>query len=201
MEFNEKLQELRKQKGLTQEELAQELFVSRAAVSKWESGRGYPNIDSLKAISIYFQVSVDALLSGEEVLNIAENACAEKEQKMRDCVFALLDCSVLLLAILPVFGERAEGVVQTVSLIQLFGTEPYLQICFWAVTLVIGLWGCLILMLRNCSQRFWMQQKYNISFLLNGIGTLLFIISLQPYAAVILFLSLMVKLLIFRKKL
>ena len=51
MEFNEKLQELRKQKGFTQEELAELLFVSRTAVSKWESGRGYPNIDSLKAIS------------------------------------------------------------------------------------------------------------------------------------------------------
>ncbi|MBE6776011.1 MAG: MATE family efflux transporter [Ruminococcaceae bacterium] len=49
MEFNEKLQELRKQKALTQEELAEKLFVSRTAVSKWESGRGYPNIESLKA--------------------------------------------------------------------------------------------------------------------------------------------------------
>ena len=39
MEFHEKLQELRRQKGLTQEQLAEHLFVSRAAVSKWESGR------------------------------------------------------------------------------------------------------------------------------------------------------------------
>ena len=51
MEFNEKLQELRKQKGLTQEAMAELLFVSRTAVSKWESGRGYPGIDSLKAIA------------------------------------------------------------------------------------------------------------------------------------------------------
>ena len=48
MELNEKLQELRKQKGLTQENLAEVLCVSRTAISKWESGRGYPNIDSLK---------------------------------------------------------------------------------------------------------------------------------------------------------
>ena len=46
MEFGEKLQELRKKKGLTQEELAEALYVSRTAVSKWELGRGYPNIDS-----------------------------------------------------------------------------------------------------------------------------------------------------------
>ena len=50
MEFNEKLQELRKQKNMTQDELAEHLYVSRTAISKWESGRGYPSIESLKAI-------------------------------------------------------------------------------------------------------------------------------------------------------
>ena len=50
MEFNEKLQELRKSRSLTQEELAEALYVSRTAVSKWESGRGYPGIDSLKVV-------------------------------------------------------------------------------------------------------------------------------------------------------
>ncbi|MBO5725703.1 MAG: helix-turn-helix transcriptional regulator, partial [Clostridia bacterium] len=59
MEFNEKLQELRKQKGLTQEELSIKLIVSSTAVSKWESGRGYPNIDSLKSIANLFSVTVD----------------------------------------------------------------------------------------------------------------------------------------------
>ena len=63
MEFHEKLQELRKARGLTQEELAEALYVSRAAVSKWESGRGYPGIDSLKAISKYFSITIDELLS------------------------------------------------------------------------------------------------------------------------------------------
>ena len=54
MELHEKLQALRKQKGMTQEELASKLFVSRTAVSKWESGRGYPEIESLKRISAEF---------------------------------------------------------------------------------------------------------------------------------------------------
>jgi len=70
MEFNEKLQELRKQGGLTQEELASKLYVSRAAISKWESGRGYPNIDSLKAIAALFSVTLDELLSSDEALKI-----------------------------------------------------------------------------------------------------------------------------------
>jgi transcriptional regulator with XRE-family HTH domain len=51
MEFHEKLQYLRKQNQWTQEQLAEKLYVSRTAVSKWESGKGYPNIESLKAIS------------------------------------------------------------------------------------------------------------------------------------------------------
>ena len=67
MEFHEKLQELRKSRGLTQEELAEALFVSRTAISKWESGRGYPSIDSLKEISRYFSVSIDELLSGDQL--------------------------------------------------------------------------------------------------------------------------------------
>ena len=54
MEFNKKLQELRKSRDLTQEELAEALYVSRTAISKWESGRGYPSIDSLKVISRFF---------------------------------------------------------------------------------------------------------------------------------------------------
>ena len=57
MEFNEKLKELRSSRGLTQEELAEALFVSRTAISKWESGRGYPSIDSLKEISSFFSVT------------------------------------------------------------------------------------------------------------------------------------------------
>lgn len=72
MEFYEKLQELRKSCRLTQDELAELLYVSRTAISKWESGRGYPSIDSLKAISAYFSVSLDNLLSGEAILTIAE---------------------------------------------------------------------------------------------------------------------------------
>jgi transcriptional regulator with XRE-family HTH domain len=68
MEFHEKLQYLRKQNQWTQEQLAEKLYVSRTAVSKWESGKGYPNIESLKAISKIFAISIDELLSGEELI-------------------------------------------------------------------------------------------------------------------------------------
>ena len=54
MTIGESIMKKRKDLGLSQEELAEILYVSRTAVSKWESGRGYPNIESLKAISKYF---------------------------------------------------------------------------------------------------------------------------------------------------
>ena len=83
MEFNEKLQELRKSKGLTQEELAEKLFVSRTAISKWESGRGYPSIDSLKEISRYFSVTIDELICPEEILSAAEE---EKQASLSSAI-------------------------------------------------------------------------------------------------------------------
>lgn len=79
MEFNEKIQQLRKSKGLTQEELADYLYVSRTAISKWESGRGYPNIESLRAIAKFFSVSIDDLLSGEEVLILQKRIVSIKK--------------------------------------------------------------------------------------------------------------------------
>ena len=109
MEFNEKLQELRKQKGLTQEELAEVLYVSRTAISKWESGRGYPNIDSLKAISKFFSVSLDDLLSSDAILTIAEDENKQKENQSRNLVFGLLDSSVAIFLFLPFFQELAHS--------------------------------------------------------------------------------------------
>ena len=101
MEFHKKLQELRKQKGLTQEELAESLYVSRTAVSKWESGRGYPNIDSLKAISRFYAVTIDDLLSGEELLTLAEDDGRQKEKHVCDLALGLLDCAAALFLFLP----------------------------------------------------------------------------------------------------
>ena len=62
MSFEEKLQQLRKEKGLSQEDLAHQLNVSRQAVSKWESQNGYPEIEKMILISDLFQVSLDYLM-------------------------------------------------------------------------------------------------------------------------------------------
>ncbi len=199
MEFNEKLQELRKSKGLTQEELAEILFVSRTAVSKWESGRGYPNIDSLKAISKFFGITIDELLSGNELLTIAEEDCKHKEKHFCDLVFGLLDCSVAAFFLIPFFGQKENGFVQAVSLLSLSEIAVYLKIAYFAVIIAIFISGVLTLALQNCNKAIWLCSKSKISLIFNLLAVLLFIISLQPYAAVLLFVFLTIKTLILIK--
>ena len=200
MEFNEKLQELRKQKGLTQEELAEILFVSRTAVSKWESGRGMPSIESLKAISKFFAVTLDDLLSSEELLVIAEDDHKQKEMHIRDMIYGLLDCSIALLFLLPFFGQKANGVIQEVSLLALTEIQLYLKILYLVIVLGMTVLGILTLVLRNCNCAFWIQNKSKVSLLFNAIGVFLFIMSQQPYAAVFVFSFLIIKALMLIKR-
>ncbi len=193
MEFNEKLQQLRKQKGLTQEELAEALFVSRTAISKWESGRGYPNIDSLKAIAAFFGVTIDELLSCDQVLTLAEAYNKQKETQLRDLVFGLLDCSTAMLFFLPFFGQKAGQIIQGVSLLALNEVASYLRSAYFVVIVAMIVWGVLTLALQNGHYAVWVRLKSKLSLGLHALGVFLFIISSQPYAAALLFLFLVIK--------
>ena len=193
MEFNTKLQELRKQKGLTQEELAEVLFVSRTAISKWESGRGYPNIDSLKAISTYFGITIDELLSGDELLVIAEEDTRQRKTHFCDLVFGSLDCSIAMFFFLPFFGQRTDAVIQEASLLSLTGISPYLKTSYFAVVIGIIVSGIMTLAFQTCDHAFWARNKSRLSLAVNALGVLLFIISSQPYAAAFVFIFLAIK--------
>lgn len=199
MEFNEKLQELRKSKGLTQEELAEILFVSRTAVSKWESGRGMPSLESLKAISKFFAVTLDNLLSSEELLAIAEDDQKKKELYLRDMICGLFDCSIILLFFLPFFGQKSNDTVQGVSLLALTEIQVYVKVLYFCVIIGMIALGVLTIILRNSNFAFWIQNKSILSLLLNAIGVFLFIISRQPYAAVFTFVFLIIKVLVLIK--
>ena len=193
MEFNEKLQQLRKQKGLTQEDLAEQLFVSRTAISKWESGRGYPSIDSLKAIAAFYGITIDELLSGEELLTIAEVDTQQKQTHLCDLVFGLLDCSIAMFFFLPFFGQSVNGTVEEVSLLFLTEIAPYLRAAYLIVVGGIIAVGVTTLALQNCQEKIWTKNKRRLSLMLNCVGALLFIISSQPYGATLLFLFLVMK--------
>lgn len=193
MEFNEKLHELRNQKGLTQEELAEKLFVSRTAISKWESGRGYPSIDSLKAIAKCFHVTVDELLSGEELLTAAEQDTNEKECRLRSLIFGLLDCCVLMFFFLPFFGQSVDGNISSVALLSVSQIAPYLKTVYVVCVAIVAVFGVVTLALQNIPNEWWHKFNWKISSVLSVAVSLVFIISSQPYCAAFTFVLLVIK--------
>lgn len=190
MEFHEKLQELRKQKNLTQEELSEILFVSRTAISKWESGRGYPSIDSLKAIAEFFGVTIDELLSNGELICIAEKDSHQKTQHMRDLVFGLIDCSVVMLFFIPLFGQQGGEIIRQVSLLSLQETPLFIKVAYFAIILLTVACGIATLALQNYSS---IKTKTILSMILTIISVVIFIASLQPYVAFFTFVLLIIK--------
>lgn len=80
MNFNEKLIELRKKEGLSQEELGYKLNVTRQTISKWELGQTTPDMDKLSEISNFFGISIDNLLNEEEI-KTTDNPIKEETTK------------------------------------------------------------------------------------------------------------------------
>lgn len=194
MEFHEKLRELRTHRGLTQEELAQMLFVSRTAISKWESGRGYPSIDSLKAIAACFSVSLDDMLSGEAILTIAENEQNRHRDSYRSLIFGAADCCAALLLFLPFFAERG-GSVRAIPLLSLSASPPYIKAAFLAFVIIALLCGIAETALRNDEAAFRQKSIGKVSIGLSIAGVIVFTAALQPYAAVFVFALLIIKVL------
>ena len=184
MEFNEKLQELRKQKGLTQEELAKSLYVSRTAISKWESGRGYPSIESLKAIAKFFSITVDGLISTDEVLTIAEEDSKQSKGRFRSLICGALDISALGLIFLPLFASRSADTVSEVSLLMLTGIHPWLRLLYFISVIGLGVIGIATLALQGYQNCFFNKLMAGISVALGGLAVLLFVLGLHPYAAI-----------------
>ena len=82
MTFSEKLYTLRKSKGLSQEQLAEKLNVSRQAVSKWESAAAIPETEKLIAISDFFGVSLDYLIKDTSLQEATSTQSSSKKQSM-----------------------------------------------------------------------------------------------------------------------
>lgn len=79
MNFNEKLIELRKSKGLSQDELGNALGVSRQTISKWELAQSYPDFQRLVLLSDYFGLSLDALVKDIDVQDVRNKNLSEKQ--------------------------------------------------------------------------------------------------------------------------
>ena len=193
MEFSEKLQTLRKQKGLTQEELAQALFVSRTAISKWESGKGYPSIDSLKEISKYFSITIDELLSSEELITAAQDDNRKNIADLLDLLTGCTDIMALMLLLLPLYPEKLGDTFTAVSLLR------YTQI---ALPFTCICWGLMILLIAAGAFKLLMHYRHiekgrnavtGVSFILSIITVLFLTATRLPYAVMVVFLLLVIK--------
>ena len=82
MNFSEKLLTLRKAKGMTQEQLAEKLDVSRQSISKWESGQAVPELEKIVALSTIFDITTDYLLKSSEIDDLSmKTEMLEKQQQ------------------------------------------------------------------------------------------------------------------------
>ena len=192
MEFNEKLQELRKSRSLTQEELAEALFVSRTAISKWESGRGYPSIDSLKEISRFFSVTIDDLICSEEMISVAENEKKEFADKSLSLICNALDILLAILLFIPAFGNGPES-SETVSLFGLTGITPWVKNVFIVIIATAILNGICGVIIANFNKPVWNKHRLITGVILSILTVIVFIATRQPYAGIVCFAFLVIK--------
>ena len=193
MKFCEKLQQLRKQKGLTQEQLAEKMFVSRTAVSKWESGKGYPNLDSLKYLSEIFSVSIDDLLSGEELISLAETENRTNIRNTLRVVFGILDVMAMAFIFLPLYGQKQDGFIQLVNLFAYQDTADFIRVAYFLVLILMALVGVTELVVRNEDNGKVLRGGMVLSIFLQTIAIMVFILTQQPYVTFLLFAFMMIK--------
>lgn len=128
MEIGEKIRQLRTDADMTQEDLAAKLAVTRTAVSKWETGKGWPGVDSLKLIADEFGVTIDSLVSDEDV----EQKRIAEDQKGKRFYWAALACALVaaVLAFAASSGVLPQGLVFAASLGTCCGIIGYVVFAF-----------------------------------------------------------------------
>lgn len=154
MALSEKLYELRKKSNLSQEQLAEQLGVSRQAVSKWESGKAVPESETLISISEYFGVTLDYLMkenySPSEVVTDEEAAQTNNGREKR--ILSLVTCLIgmiclLVWGVVSIFMPFASNRIGTSSMITIDGNGIFLIICIAAI--IVGA----VLFLENLSDK------------------------------------------------
>ena len=184
---------------MTQEQLAEKLYVSRTAVSKWESGKGYPNIESLKSISRLFSVTIDDLLSGEELISLAADENLANMNKFFTLIYAILDFMMLVFLFLPLYGQQNENMIRMVSLF----SNPDANVLTWTIyfifPILMAIMGIVQLIASYFSYEKGTRIMRNCSVFQQAFSIIVFTATRQPYATVLLFLFFMIKVILLIK--
>ena len=146
MKLSEKIYTLRKNKGLSQEQLAEELSVSRQAISKWESGVSVPESEKLIAISTYFNVSVDYLVK-DDIDEISDSIHLSAGKNSGNMILKYVGLSICILGflclvawgIIMIADPRVSDNVANSSMITIDGRGVLLLVCIILVALGVVL--------------------------------------------------------------
>ncbi len=194
MELSEKIQKLRKDRGLTQEQFAELLFVSRTAVSKWETGRGIPSVESLQLLAKLCGVTLDELLQAEEMIAVAKNENKENLNRFAACMDGVFNLAAAMSLFLPLYKIRWNGMFHSVALYQYTG---WLAILYWIFPVAMILCG----MIQLITNRWEKEKLRNIlratGVSLNICAVFVFILSGQPYPGAMFFALLLLKAVVF----
>lgn len=162
--FRENLVALRKSKGLTQSQLAEELNYSDKTISKWENGDALPDTKTLHSLSRFFNVTMDCLFAGEVVVQDDQQKKKTKQNNRNKLVITLL--SVLVVWFVAVFSYVSVKIFADVNLWILY---------VWAVPA-----SCIVLLVFNSV---WGKNKLNYLIITFLVWSLIISVHLQVLMA------------------
>ena len=190
MELSKKIKQIRNDNKLTQEQFAEKMIVSRTAVSKWENGTCYPSIDSLKYMSQIFNVSLDKLLSSEEIFEIAKTENQSNISKYNSLLFCLLDIVRIIFVFLPLYSYKTNDFIYSVSLLNSNDLGSTLKIIFVLIFITFLILG-IIELIFNFKENNKLINKISLYLDVTSIFVLLF--TKQPYVIALMFVIFIIK--------
>ena len=195
MDFGEKLKALRTERGLTQEQLAARLYVSRTAVSKWETGGGSPNLDSLQAVARLFDVSVDDLLSADDLIVLARDERRSTARSSGMLSFGLLDVRAVVFAFIPLYGVDDGSFVRMANLADYGASVDFGASFAVMAAAVVSLMfvGAVEIVLAAAGSRRAARIVALVGFAVQALAVVLFASTMQPYATTLMFALLLAK--------
>ena len=195
MDFGEKLKALRTERGLTQEQLAARLYVSRTAVSKWETGGGSPNLDSLQAVARRFDVSVDDLLSTDDLIVLARDERRSTARSSGMLSFGLLDVLAVVFAFIPLYGVDDGSFVRMANLADYGASVDFGASFAVMAAAVVSLMfvGAVEILLAAAGSRRAARIVALVGFAVQALAVVLFASTMQPYATTLMFALLLAK--------
>ena len=195
MDFGEKLKALRTERGLTQEQLAARLYVSRTAVSKWETGGGSPNLDSLQAVARLFDVSVDDLLSTDDLIVLARDERRSTARSSGMLSFGLLDVLAVVFAFIPLYGVDDGSFVRMANLVDYGASVDFGASFAVMAAAVVSLMfvGAVEILLAAAGSRRAARIVALVGFAVQALAVVLFASTMQPYATTLMFALLLAK--------